>query len=163
MAISRLALLLVVMMMSLGVAESMVNGIMQEEEEVVPADAGGYRKYVVFLGSPSAEELNKFFIKQQGGGGGGGEDDDDLDAAHRAWHQSYLPSTRTSLGEKRLLWSRHTVANYFCARLTTEELKVLSGKPHFISAHPDSIIHRETTHTPAFLGLPNRLGETPED
>ncbi|CAN6176126.1 unnamed protein product [Urochloa humidicola] len=154
MATHRLKLLLVVVMMSMGVAESMLDGgVMQEEGELEPADAGGYRKYVVFLASPRPAELKKL-IQDNG--------EDDVAAAHRAWHESYLPSTRTSLGEERLQWSFHTVANCFCARLTAEELKVVSGKPGFIHALPNVFYYRQTTHTPAFLGLPNRLGEDPE-
>lgn len=51
----------------------MVDGIMQEEEELEPVDAGGYRSYIVFLESPSVEELEKF-IK--------GDGEDDMDAVH---------------------------------------------------------------------------------
>ncbi|TVU44172.1 hypothetical protein EJB05_03607, partial [Eragrostis curvula] len=107
-----------------------VGGQQQEEEEgLEPADAGGYRKYLVLLATPSAAELNKF-VKD------GGEEDDVV-AAHRAWHQSFLPSTRTSLGEPRLLWSYHTGVYGFAARLTEDELKVVSGKPGFIHALPN--------------------------
>ncbi|CAN6184424.1 unnamed protein product [Urochloa humidicola] len=140
----RLALV-VVLMMSMGVAESMLDGgILQEEGELEPADAGGYRKYVVFLSSPSPSEMKKF-IK--------GDGEDDLAAAHRARHESYLPSTRTSLGEERLLWSFHTVANCFCALLTAEEVKVVSGKPGYINALPNFVYYRQSVADPGFDGL----------
>ncbi|TVU44173.1 hypothetical protein EJB05_03608, partial [Eragrostis curvula] len=141
MATHRFRLLLVVVaMMSIAVAESVLEDVMQQQQEGwEPADAGGYRTYLVFLATPTEAELNEF-IKD---GGGGGEDD--VIAAHRAWHQSFLPSTRTSLGGPRLLLSSlHTGIYGFTARLTEDELKVVSGKPGFMHAYPDFFCSKDS-------------------
>ncbi|VAH19976.1 unnamed protein product [Triticum turgidum subsp. durum] len=87
--------------------------------------------------------------------------DADADAA-RAWHRSFLPSATTAQGKPRLLYSYRTVFTGFAARLTEEELKVVSAKPGFIRSFDDNIYRAQTTHTTAFLGLPNRMGESPD-
>jgi hypothetical protein len=61
----------------------------------------------------------------------------DADAA-RAWHQSFLPSTTTALGEPRLRRSYQTVVHGFSARLTEDELKIVSAKPGFVRRSPTS-------------------------
>ena len=63
------------------------------------------------------------------------------EAAHRRWHQSFLPSTRTDSGLPRL---RNSYYNYtrwygiyaFSARLTDAELEVVAKKPGFELARP---------------------------
>lgn len=111
-----------------------------------PADAAGYRTYIVFL---EAGVLT----------------DDDDDAAYRAWHLSLLPSETTSLGEPRLRYSYRSLFNGFSARLTADEVKEVARKPGFIRAFPNAIRQLQTTRTPSFLGLPSSLaqGESPDN
>ncbi|KQJ85042.1 hypothetical protein BRADI_5g24520v3 [Brachypodium distachyon] len=101
----------------------------EREAHVEPLDAGGYRTYIVLLERP------------------GGEDDMDDDAL-RAWHQSYLPSMTTALGQPRLKSSYRTDFTGFSARLTEEELKQVSAKPGFVRSFPNVI---------CYLALPNRM------
>ena len=68
----------------------------------------------------------------------------------------------TALGEPRLRRSYHTVFDGFVARLTEEELKNVSAKPSFVCSFPNTILYPQTTHTPAFLGLPNAMNESPD-
>ncbi|CAN6296300.1 unnamed protein product [Urochloa humidicola] len=85
-----------------------------------PADEAGYRTYIVLLEPPVGSQ--------------------DMDAAaHRAWHQSFLPSMMTSLGEPRLRRSYCTIIHGFSARLTKEEVELVSTKPGFIRAFPNGI------------------------
>ncbi|CAN6179653.1 unnamed protein product [Urochloa humidicola] len=106
----------------------------ERKPHVEPADEGGYKTYIVRLERPA---------------GGPGEDADA--DAHRAWHQSFLPSMTTALGKPRLLQSYRTVFTGFAARLTEEELKEVSAKPGFVGSFPNVIGYVQTTRTPAFL------------
>ncbi|KAF8768788.1 hypothetical protein HU200_007348 [Digitaria exilis] len=62
------------------------------------------------------------------------------EAAHRRWHQSFLPSTQTDSGELRLRNSYYNCTRYgiyaFAALLTDDELGVVAKKPGFKSARP---------------------------
>jgi subtilisin family serine protease len=109
-------------------------GDSRREAHLEPADEAGHRTYIVLLEAPPAGSSM------------------DADAA-RAWHQSFLPSMTTSLGEPRLRRSYQTVVHGFSARLTEDELEIVSAKPGFVRAFPNVIRYKETTLTPAFLGL----------
>jgi subtilisin family serine protease len=76
-------------------------------------------------------------------------------SAHRAWHESLLPSKLTELGEPRLLRSYRFILNGFAALLTEAELQQVVSKPGFVAAFPNGMRHLRTTRTPAFLGLPD--------
>uniref|UniRef100_A0A0D9X3M0 Inhibitor I9 domain-containing protein n=1 Tax=Leersia perrieri TaxID=77586 RepID=A0A0D9X3M0_9ORYZ len=74
----------------------------RREAHLEPADEAGYRTYIVMLKRPKGKDM--------------------MDAdAYRAWHQSFLPSKTTSLGEPRLRRSYRTVIHGFSARLTKEK------------------------------------------
>ncbi|KAF7047222.1 hypothetical protein CFC21_056169 [Triticum aestivum] len=116
----------------------------RREAHLEPADEAGHRTYIVLLEPPA----------------GGQHMDAD---AHRAWHQSFLPSMKTALGKPRLRRSYRTLVHGFSARLTEREVKRVSAKPGVIRAFPNVIRYLETTRTPAFLGLPYQVEESPED
>lgn len=87
-----------------------------------PADEAGYRTYIVLLQAPVQH----------------------MDAdAHRAWHKSFLPSLRTSLGEPRLRRSYSTLLHGFSARLTEEGMERVSAKPGFVRAFPVPADHED--------------------
>ncbi|CAM0902095.1 unnamed protein product [Alopecurus aequalis] len=69
-----------------------------------------------------------------------------------AFHLSFLPDNG------RLLHSYHHVASGFAARLTRQELEVISAMPGFVAAVPDVVYRVQTTHTPLFLGLDTAQG-----
>ncbi|RLN29428.1 hypothetical protein C2845_PM05G34800 [Panicum miliaceum] len=88
----------------------------------------------------------------------------DMDAdADRAWHQSFLPSMTTALGESRLQRSYLTLVHGFSAQLTEEEVEQVSAKLGFVQAFPNVIRYPQTTWTLVFLGLPYHVGESPDD
>ncbi|KAK7251224.1 hypothetical protein RIF29_34233 [Crotalaria pallida] len=77
-----------------------------------------------------------------------------------SWYRSFMPPTTMSSKEQpRVIHSYHHVMKGFAARLTPEELRAVEKKNGFISAHPERMLHHQTTHTPQFLGLwqPNGL------
>ncbi|XP_062185579.1 subtilisin-like protease 4 [Phragmites australis] len=63
------------------------------------------------------------------------------------WYKSFLPE------DGRLRHAYHHVASGFAARLTQQELDVVSAMPGFIVAVPNHVYKLLTTHTPQFLGL----------
>ncbi|KAK7265523.1 hypothetical protein RJT34_33143 [Clitoria ternatea] len=76
-----------------------------------------------------------------------------------SWYLSFMPPTIMSSNEQpRMIYSYHNVMSGFAARLTKEELRALEKKNGFISARPEKILHRQTTHTPEFLGLQQQTG-----
>lgn len=76
-----------------------------------------------------------------------------------SWHHSFMPTTVMSSKEQpRMIYSYRNVLSGFAARLTREELRAVEGKNGFISAHPERMLHRQTTHTPEFLGLQQQMG-----
>ncbi|TVU12821.1 hypothetical protein EJB05_46483, partial [Eragrostis curvula] len=121
----------------------------QKQPHLEPLDAAGYRTYIVMLDRPSAAVLKKM-------------DDDGADA-HRAWHQSFLPSEFTSLGQPRLLSAYRVLFHGFSARLTRDEAKQLSAKPGVLRIFPNGIRYLQTTYSPSFLGLPNKMGDDDDD
>jgi hypothetical protein len=72
--------------------------------------------------------------------------------AHRAWHQSFLPSMTTALGEPRLRRSYRTLVHGFSARLTEEEVERVSAKPGFVRAFPSVIRYHQTGPSRQNLG-----------
>uniref|UniRef100_A0A6V7QYJ6 Subtilisin-like protease SBT1.7 n=1 Tax=Ananas comosus var. bracteatus TaxID=296719 RepID=A0A6V7QYJ6_ANACO len=62
-------------------------------------------------------------------------------------YKSFLP-----VGD-RLIYSYGDVVSGFAAKLTDEELAVVTKKVGFVDARPDRILSLHTTHTPSFLGL----------
>jgi hypothetical protein len=143
---SPVAALSIALLLLLAVVPFTTTELERRKSHVEPADEGGYKTYIVQLEQPA---------------GGPGEKDDIN--AHRAWHQSFLPSMTTPLGEPRLLRSYRTVFTGFAARLTEEELKEVSTKPGFVGSFPNLVSYMQTTRTPAFLGLPNYMGESPNN
>ncbi|XP_061348213.1 subtilisin-like protease 4 [Gastrolobium bilobum] len=76
-----------------------------------------------------------------------------------SWYHSFMPPTIMSSNEQpRMIYSYRNVLSGFAARLTQEELRAVEKKDGFISAHPEMILHRQTTHTPKFLGLQQKMG-----
>jgi hypothetical protein len=105
----------------------------RREAHLEPADEAGYRTYIVLLEPPA-----------------GGQD---MDAdAHRAWHQSFLPSMTTALGEPRLRRSYRTLVHGFSARLTEDEVERVSAKPGFVRAFPNVIRYQQTGPSRQNLG-----------
>ncbi|CAJ1943530.1 unnamed protein product [Sphenostylis stenocarpa] len=80
---------------------------------------------------------------------------DDLES----WYHSFLPPTIMSSEEQpRIIYSYRNVMSGFSARLTEEELREVQKKNGFISARPEMMLHRQTTHTPQVLGLQQQTG-----
>ncbi|XP_057419261.1 subtilisin-like protease 4 [Lotus japonicus] len=76
-----------------------------------------------------------------------------------SWYHSFLPPTLKSSEEQpRVIYSYKNVLRGFAASLTQEELSAVEKKNGFISAHPQRVLHRQTTHTPKFLGLQQDTG-----
>ncbi|TKY55373.1 Subtilisin protease SBT1.2 [Spatholobus suberectus] len=76
-----------------------------------------------------------------------------------SWYHSFMPPTIMSSEEQpRMIYSYRNVMSGFAARLTEEELRAVEKKNGFISAHPERILSRQTTHTPQFLGLQPKMG-----
>ncbi|KAK7251218.1 hypothetical protein RIF29_34222 [Crotalaria pallida] len=76
-----------------------------------------------------------------------------------SWYHSFMPSTTMSSDEQpRMIHSYKHVWSGFAARLTQEELRAVEKKNGFISAHPERILRRQTTHSPRFLGLQQPQG-----
>ncbi|XP_028787848.1 subtilisin-like protease SBT1.2 [Neltuma alba] len=77
-----------------------------------------------------------------------------------SWYRSFFPPTIMSSDEEqpRLLYSYRNVMSGFAARLTLEELRPMQQKNGFVSARPERILRRQTTHTPKFLGLQQTTG-----
>lgn len=81
---------------------------------------------------------------------------EDLDS----WYNSFLPTTTASSEEQQpqMLYTYHNVLSGFAARLTEEDVRAMEEKDGFVSAHPERILHPQTTHTPHFLGLHQKFG-----
>ncbi|TKY55371.1 Subtilisin protease SBT1.7 [Spatholobus suberectus] len=76
-----------------------------------------------------------------------------------SWYHSFMPPTiMRSEEQPRMIYSYRNVMSGFAARLTEEELRAVEKKNGFISAHPERILHPQTTHTPQFLGLQQHTG-----
>ncbi|KAJ1419165.1 Peptidase S8/S53 domain [Sesbania bispinosa] len=76
-----------------------------------------------------------------------------------SWYHSFMPPTVMSSKEQpRLIYSYRNVLSGFAARLTQEELRAVEKKNGFISAHPEKMLYQQTTHTPKFLGLQQKMG-----
>ncbi|CAL9246967.1 unnamed protein product [Arabidopsis halleri] len=66
------------------------------------------------------------------------------------WYESSVKSISAS-GE--VLYKYNHAINGFSARLTPEEVELLSGKPGILAVVPEVVYKLETTRTPTFLGL----------
>ncbi|XP_029129039.1 subtilisin-like protease SBT1.2 [Cajanus cajan] len=105
---------------------------------------------------PSATSSSKtYIIHVKGPQGRTLSQSEDLES----WYHSFMPPTVMSSEEQpRIIYSYRNVMSGFAARLTEEELRAVKGKNGFISAHPEKVLHRQTTHTPEFLGLQPQTG-----
>lgn len=76
------------------------------------------------------------------------------------WHKSFLPFNMASSEkqQQRFLYSYQNIISGFAARLTQEEVKAMEEIDGFVSARPERKIRLQTTHTPSFLGLNQRMG-----
>jgi hypothetical protein len=122
-------------------------------------------KMAPHVDEPEPDDGRRTYIIELEPPGGGRQDAVHDDDAARAWHETFLPSaTTSSQGNPTLLHSYRKVFTGFAARLTEEELKEVSAKPGFLHSQEQTIWTLDTTtHTPAFLGLPNRMGEAPDN
>ncbi|KAL6620131.1 hypothetical protein ACP70R_035270 [Stipagrostis hirtigluma subsp. patula] len=75
------------------------------------------------------------------------------DAAHRRWHESFLPRSTGGDRRRRVRHSYTGVLSGFAARLTAGELAQVSRRLGFVRAFPERRVQLMTTRTPAFLGL----------
>ncbi|KOM32657.1 hypothetical protein LR48_Vigan01g221300 [Vigna angularis] len=76
-----------------------------------------------------------------------------------SWYNSFMPqTTMSSEDQPRMIYSYRNVISGFAATLTEQELREVEKKDGFISAHPERMLHRQTTHTPQFLGLERQMG-----
>lgn len=122
-------------------------------------------KMAPHVDEPEPDDGRRTYIIELEPPGGGRQDAVHDDDAARAWHETFLPSATTSSQDNpTLLHSYRKVFTGFAARLTEEELKEVSAKPGFLHSQEQTIWTLDTTtHTPAFLGLPNRMGEAPDN
>ncbi|PON64071.1 Peptidase S8, subtilisin-related [Trema orientale] len=81
---------------------------------------------------------------------------DDLES----WYKSFLPArtAASSDNQPRILYSYRNVMSGFAARLTQEQVRAMADKDGFVSARPERILKKLTTHTPNFLGLHQQAG-----
>lgn len=76
-----------------------------------------------------------------------------------SWHRSFLAAkTASSERQQQMVYSYRNVLSGFAARLTQEEVKAMEEKDGFISAIPERMFKKQTTHTPTFLGLHQQTG-----
>lgn len=77
-----------------------------------------------------------------------------------SWYRSFLPATTaaSSDNQPRMLYAYRNVLSGFAARLTQDQVRAMEGKDGFISARPERILKKLTTHTPNFLGLHQQTG-----
>ncbi|CAM0901774.1 unnamed protein product [Alopecurus aequalis] len=112
--------------MSTAAARRLRSPLNKPRPYLQPVSPGGYRIYIVLLLIPA--------------------DGDRMDdAAHRAWHESFLPSKLTRDGQPRLRFSYTCVVNGFSALLTDEEAKRVLEKPGVVAAIPNSFRYKQTT------------------
>ncbi|KAG8085369.1 hypothetical protein GUJ93_ZPchr0010g9556 [Zizania palustris] len=81
--------------------------------------------------------------------------DADDDAAHRRWHESFLPGGGGGGGDRssRIRHSYRGVVSGFAATLTGSELAAVSRRPGFVHAFAERRVPLMTTRSPGFLGL----------
>ncbi|WCJ26101.1 Subtilisin-like protease [Euphorbia peplus] len=90
--------------------------------------------YIVLLQKPDGKEFADF---------------EEFDS----WYDSFLPDSKFSSGEPRILHSYHHAVTGFAAKLTADEVMAMKQKEGFISARPRRMVPLHTTHTPTLLGL----------
>ena len=117
-----IALLLLLLLVAVPSTTAEVLEGRGREVHVEPADEAGCKTYIIML-KPRHDIM---------------EDGAD---ARQEWHQSFLPSTTTSLGQPRLLCSYRAVFDGFSARLTEEELEEVAAKPGFVRSFPNIIYY----------------------
>ncbi|KAK7330666.1 hypothetical protein VNO77_24864 [Canavalia gladiata] len=106
--------------------------------------------------STATSSSKTYIIHVKGPEGKAFAQSEDIDS----WYHSFMPSPTimNSKEQPRMIYSYRNVMSGFAARLTQEELKAVENKNGFISAHPERMLHLQTTHTPKFLGLQQHMG-----
>ncbi|XP_040379897.1 subtilisin-like protease [Oryza brachyantha] len=121
------------------------DGAARRQSASASASHGEAQTYIVLVEPPPAHAR------------GGGEDDQ---AAHRRWHESFLPGAGEG-GQRPRPRIRHSytgVLSGFAATLTGGELDAVSRRPGFVRAFPERRLPLMTTRTPGFLGLAQGRG-----
>lgn len=128
--VGHFALALVVVMATFTTAEMSTDVTRRPRPYLQPISPGGYRVWIVLLQTPT---------------GAGGDNMDR--AAHRAWHESFLPTKTTRDGWPRLRHSYTSVANGFSALLTDEEAKRVADEPGVVRVIPSTILYQQASRT----------------
>lgn len=119
--------------------------LIAKEIEIPPTngnDMGNLKTYIVHVKQPKSILSTK---------------SEDLDL--HSYYRSFLPtSVASSDKEQSIVYSYQNVITGFAARLTIEEVKAMEEKEGFLSAKPERILSLQTTHSPEFLGLNQRMG-----
>ncbi|GMN32442.1 hypothetical protein TIFTF001_003682 [Ficus carica] len=112
--------------------------------------------HVIALQTTEMSSLQNYIIQVKPPEGRVLSQSEDLES----WHRSFLPATTaaSSDNQPRLLYSYRNVFSGFSARLTQDQVRAMEAKDGFISAHPERILKKMTTHTPNFLGLHQQTG-----
>ncbi|KAK1430568.1 hypothetical protein QVD17_13404 [Tagetes erecta] len=108
----------------------------------ISTNAAEHQTYIVHLDSPKAQEFTHKHDREN-------------------WYHSFLPRTTTGSNNDEsptMVFAYHNVLNGFAAKLSTEHVKAMENMEGFISARPQRVYSKHTTHTPNFLGLHQNYG-----